>query len=66
MAPSFEEAKRKNDVKISEILSFFDNHHDIMIFADKTTGSFTRKLANEFHVDFDDYVIIIIKSSTLR
>jgi len=26
-----------------------------MIFGDKNTGAFVRKLVNEFHVDFDDY-----------
>lgn len=57
MAPSYtEDLKRKNEIKIPYLLQFLDDHHDIMIFGDKNTGQFIRKLVNEFHVDFDDYV----------
>jgi len=37
-------------------LKYFDDGHDIMIFADKTVGSFLRKFVTEFGVDFDDSV----------
>ena len=50
------EFSKKTEIKIKNLLKFFDDGHDIMIFADKTVGSFIRKFVTEFVVDFDDYV----------
>lgn len=49
---------KKTEIKIKNLLKYFDDGHDIMIFADKTAGSFLRKFVTEFGVDFDDHVII--------
>lgn len=46
----------KSEIKIKNLLKYFDDGHDIMIFADKSVGSFLRKFVTEFGVDFDDYV----------
>lgn len=48
---------KKTEIKIKNLLKYFDDGHDIMIFADKSVGSFLRKFVTEFGVDFDDYVI---------
>lgn len=47
---------KKTEIKIKNLLKYFDEGHDIMIFADKSVGSFLRKFVTEFGVDFDDYV----------
>jgi hypothetical protein len=49
---------QKSDIKITNLLKFFDEGHDIMIFASRDVGNFLRKFVNEFGVDFDDYVIV--------
>jgi oligosaccharyltransferase complex subunit beta len=55
-APSFsEEFAKKSEIKIPNLLKFFDDGHDIMIFGDKGVGNFLRKFVTEFGVDFDDY-----------
>jgi oligosaccharyltransferase complex subunit beta len=55
-APSYtEEFSKKSDIKITTLLKFFDDGHDIIIFGDKDVGNFLRKFVNEFGVDFDDY-----------
>lgn len=57
MASSYnEEFSKKTEVKTANLLKFFDDGHDIMIFADKDVGNFIRKFSTEFGVDFDDYV----------
>jgi hypothetical protein len=56
---SYPEFSKKNDIKITSLLKFFDEGHDIMIFANKDVGTFLRKFVNEFGVDFDDYVYIV-------
>lgn len=64
MAPSINEDTFKGkSISIQELLKYFDNGHDIMIFADKTSNNYVRKLANEFGVDFDDYNSMV-KDST--
>jgi len=56
-APTFsDDLSKKNDLKLANILKFIDSGHDIMIFANSEVGNYIRKLANEFGVDFDDYV----------
>ena len=56
-APSFsDDFVKKNDLKLSNILKFIDSGHDIMIFGNSEVGNYIRKLANEFGVDFDEYV----------
>ena len=52
----FVDFSKKTEIKIKNLLKYFDDGHDIMIFADKTVGSFLRKFVTEFGVDFDDYV----------
>jgi len=37
------------------VIKFLDLGHDLMIFGNTEVGSYIRKLANEFGVDFDDY-----------
>lgn len=55
-APSYnEEFSKKSDIKISTLLKFFDDGHDLMIFGGNTVGNFLRKFVTEFGVDFDDY-----------
>lgn len=55
-APSYnEEFVKKSDIKISSLLKFFDDGHDIIIFGDSNIGNFLRKFVTEFGVDFDDY-----------
>jgi oligosaccharyltransferase complex subunit beta len=55
-APTYnEEFSSKSDIKISSLLKFFDEGHDIMIFGSKSVGNFLRKFVTEFGVDFDDY-----------
>jgi oligosaccharyltransferase complex subunit beta len=55
-APSYnEDFGKKSDIKISNLLKFFDDGHDIMIFGDQKVGNFLRKFVTEFGVDFDDY-----------
>jgi hypothetical protein len=54
----FADFSKKTELKIKSLLKFFDDGHDIMIFADKSVGSFLRKFVTEFGVDFDDYVKI--------
>lgn len=55
-APTYnEEFSKKSDIKVSTLLKFFDAGHDIIIFGDRDTGSFLRKLVNEFGADYDDY-----------
>ena len=62
VAPSFsDELSKKNDLRISNIIKFIDSGHDIMIFANSEVSNYMRKLANEFGVDFDDYVSINVK-----
>jgi oligosaccharyltransferase complex subunit beta len=57
LAPTFsDDLSKKNDLKLANILKFIDNGHDIMIFANSEVSGYIRKLANEFGVDFDDYV----------
>lgn len=57
-APTFsDDFAKKNDLKLANIIKFIDSGHDIMIFANSEVGNYIRKLANEFGVDFDDYVI---------
>lgn len=59
-APSFsDDLAKKSDLKLSNILKFIDNGHDIMVFANSEVGNYIRKLANEFGVDFDEYVKIL-------
>ena len=53
-SPSFLKAKR-NEISIQNLLKFIDEGHDILIFANKDSGSFIRTFVNEFGVDFDDY-----------
>ena len=56
MASSFnEDLSKKNDIQIQTLLKYLDDGHDMLLFANKEVGSFLRKLANEFGVDFDDY-----------
>lgn len=56
-APTFsDDLSKKNDLKLANVLKFIDSGHDIMIFANNEAGNYIRKLANEFGVDFDDYV----------
>ena len=58
-APTFsDDLSKKNDLKLANVLKFIDSGHDIMIFANSEVGGYIRKLANEFGVDFDDYVTI--------
>jgi len=60
-APTFsDDLSKKNDLKLNNILKFIDSGHDIMIFANSEVGGYIRKLANEFGVDFDDYVLFIL------
>lgn len=55
-APSFsEEFSKKSEIKIANLLKFFDDGHDIIIFGDQGVGNFLRKFVTEFGVDFDDY-----------
>ncbi len=55
-APSYnEEFSKKSDIKVSSLLKFFDDGHDIMIFGGVSVGNFLRKFVTEFGVDFDDY-----------
>lgn len=59
-APSLsDDIAKKNDLKLANIVKFIDSGHDIMIFANTEVGNYIRKLANEFGVDFDDYVFYI-------
>ena len=56
-APTFsDDLSKKNDLKLANVLKFIDSGHDIMIFGNSEVGGYIRKLANEFGVDFDDYV----------
>lgn len=55
-APSYnEDLTSKSDISITKLLKFLDEGHDLMVFGSKVSGSFIRKLVNEFGVDFDDY-----------
>lgn len=57
LASSYQEDfTKKSEIKITSLLKFLDDGHDIMIFGDRNVGSFLRKFVNEFGVDFDDYV----------
>jgi oligosaccharyltransferase complex subunit beta len=59
-APSLsDDIAKKNDLKLANIVKFIDSGHDIMIFANTEVGNYIRKLANEFGVDFDDYVFYV-------
>jgi hypothetical protein len=51
---------KTSDIKITTLLKYLDEDHDIMIFGSKDVGNFLRKFVNEFGVDFDDYVIFLI------
>jgi oligosaccharyltransferase complex subunit beta len=53
-SPSFSKLKR-NEISIQNLLKFIDEGHDMLIFANKDSGSFIRNFVNEFGVDFDDY-----------
>ena len=53
-SPSFSKLKR-NEISIQNLLKFIDEGHDMLIFANKDSGSFIRTFVNEFGVDFDDY-----------
>lgn len=56
MAPSVDlQSFKKSKLNIPELLKYFDDGHDIMIFADKSSNNYIRELANEFGIDFDDY-----------
>ena len=56
-APTFsDDLSKKNDLKLANVLKFLDSGHDLMIFGSAEVGTYIRKLANEFGVDFDDYV----------
>ena len=49
---------KNKDLSIDNLLKFVDNGGNLVILADSSVLSFTRKLANEFGVDFDNKVVI--------
>jgi oligosaccharyltransferase complex subunit beta len=57
-APTYNEnviLKSEFGIKIENLLKFFDDGHDIMLFGSNNSGSYIRRLVNEFGVDFDEY-----------
>ena len=57
MAPSFKESEIAQGLKVEDIMEFFDGKgHNLMVFGDIDVRRHTRKLANHFGVDFENYV----------
>ena len=57
MAPSFKEAEIAKDLKVDDILEFFETKgHNFMMFGDVDARRHTRKLATNFGVDFENFV----------
>jgi hypothetical protein len=56
MAPSFKEAEIANDLKVSDIMEFFEaKGHNLMLFGDLDARRHTRKIATNFGVDFENF-----------
>ena len=57
MAPSFKESEIANGLKVNDMLDFFEAEgHNLMLFGNIDSRKHTRKLANQFGVDFENYV----------
>ena len=57
MAPSFKEAEIANDLKVADIMEFFEaKGHNLMLFGDLDARRHTRKIATNFGVDFENFV----------
>ena len=66
MAPSLKESEIAKGLKVNDMMDFFETQgHNLMIFGDIDARRHTRKLANQFGVDFENYVSGI-KHMTLR
>lgn len=61
MAPSFKESEIANGLKVNDMLDFFEAEgHNLMLFGNIDSRKHTRKLANQFGVDFENYVSTVI------
>jgi len=59
MAPSVKETDISDDLKVKELIKFFETKgHNLMAFAGIDSRRHIRKLANAFGVDFEGYVSI--------
>ena len=60
MAPSLKESEIAAGLKVNDMIDFFETQgHNLMIFGDIDSRRHTRKLANQFGVDFENYVSCI-------
>lgn len=66
MTPSAKEAEVSDGLRIDDLVSFFttrDEQHNLMVFGDREMNRYVRSLANNFGVDFEDYLYEMHDSS---